>query len=52
MKPTKSESGSIKYTKLSNAAKLLGAKGGQSKSPEKKLASRTNGKLGGKPKGK
>jgi len=52
MKPTNGNSGNIKYTKLSNAAKLLGSKGGVSKSPAKKIASRENGKLGGKPKGK
>ena len=33
---------------LSDAAKLLGSKGGQSTSPKKQQASRLNGKLGGR----
>lgn len=35
---------------LESPAKLLGAKGGKSKSPAKQSASRANGKKGGKPK--
>lgn len=48
-KPNTGTSGGIKYTE---AAKVLGSKGGKSKSPDKQKASRENGKLGGKPKGK
>jgi hypothetical protein len=35
---------------VSEAARLLGKIGGQSKSPRKKAAARENGKLGGRPK--
>ena len=45
----KNDSGSIKYTNLTEAAKQLGGAGGKSNSPSKKQASRSNGKLGGRP---
>jgi len=35
---------------LSEAARLIGRKGGQSKSPKKQESSRRNGRLGGRPK--
>lgn len=34
---------------LSEAARLIGRKGGKSKSEKKRAASRRNGKLGGRP---
>jgi hypothetical protein len=37
-------------TDVSAAAAIMGKKGGRSKSPSKQQASRTNGKLGGRPK--
>lgn len=37
-------------TDVSAAAAIMGKKGGRSKSPTKQQASRTNGKLGGRPK--
>lgn len=36
-------------SKLNSAASLMGRKGGASKSPAKRRASRANGKLGGRP---
>jgi len=48
-KPVRNDSGAIKYTTLSEAAKALGHKGGQSTSPPKGAAARQNGKLGGRP---
>jgi hypothetical protein len=45
----KNDSGGIKYTNLTEAAKKLGGAGGKSNSPPKQNASRTNGKLGGRP---
>jgi hypothetical protein len=35
---------------VSEAAKILGQRGGQAKSPAKATAARKNGKLGGRPK--
>lgn len=45
----RNDAGSIKYTNISEAAKQLGGVGGKSNSPSKQVASRNNGKLGGRP---
>lgn len=45
----RNDAGAIKYTGLSEAAKQLGKVGGKSNSPSKQQASRSNGKLGGRP---
>lgn len=50
-KPEPATLTAAKLTKaLESPAKLLGAKGGKSKSPAKQSASKANGKKGGKPK--
>lgn len=36
---------------ISEAAKILGTKGGESKSPSKQRAAKINGKKGGRPQG-
>lgn len=36
---------------ISEAAKILGTKGGESKSPQKQRAAKINGKKGGRPQG-
>ena len=50
--PTRNDAGAVRYRDLSEAAKALGAKGGKSTSPAKESASRSNGKLGGRPSSK
>ena len=52
-KPTKTNSGGIKFSSdsqtLSSAGSLLGQKGGHTTSNARASASRENGKLGGRP---
>lgn len=50
--PARTDAGGIKYGgSLSEAGKMLGEKGGTSKSTKKTSASRINGRKGGRPNG-
>jgi hypothetical protein len=50
--PIRTDAGGMKFGgSLSEAAKMMGEKGGQSKTPTKSTASRVNGRHGGRPRG-